>query len=205
MKTFIETALELLRKAAEQEGNQRKLAERAGVNPVTLSRWIAGSRTPKCDELGKVFDVLGISLSEPGVDTSEYIMVPKVDAKAGAGSSLVTDGAVRGYYAFRLQFLLREGISTDGSVLLDVSGNSMSPLIQNMDTILVDQTQREPKDGGIFLVGFGDELLVKRLQRTARGWLLVSQNTEYEPIHVEGSDMDNFRVYGRVRWFGRVV
>ena len=134
MKTFLETALSLLEKAVKQEGNQAKLAERAGINTVTLSRWLTRQRTPNCAELGKVFDVLGISLSEPGIDTAEYIMVPKVSAKAGAGSSLITENQVQGFYAFRLKFLQREGISTQNSVLMDVIGHSMSPLIQHMDT-----------------------------------------------------------------------
>ena len=52
--------------------------------------------------------------------------------------------------------------------MLDVIGNSMEPLIRHKDTILVDQSVKEPSDGKIFLVGLGEELLVKRLQRTAR-------------------------------------
>ena len=86
--------------------------------------------------------------------------------------------------------------------MLDVIGNSMEPLIRHKDTILVDQSVKEPSDGKIFLVGLGEELLVKRLQRTARGWLLRSENRD---VAVEGPDLEAFRVYGRVRWFGRVL
>ena len=205
MKTFFDSALDLLRKAVEQTGNRTKLAEMAGVQPVTLGRWLAGTRKPSLEEIGKIFDILGITLAEPGIDPATYEMIPKVEAKPGAGSSWITDGTVQGYYAFRLPFLQRVGISHKKSVLMDVIGQSMQPLIHEGDTILVDQSNTEPKDGFIFVVGLGDELLVKRLQRTARGWLLVSQNPDYSPIHVEGSDLENFRVFGRVRWFGRVV
>ena len=54
-------------------------------------------------------------------------------------------------------------------------------------------------------MGFGEELLVKRVQRTPRGWLLKSENRDFSDIVVEGPDLETFRVYGRVRWFGRVV
>ena len=74
-----------------------------------------------------------------------------------------------------------------------------------LPVILVDQQARDLIDGKIFLVGFGDELLVKRVQRTARGWLLRSENRDYADIPVEGQDLEAFRVYGRVRWFGRVL
>jgi len=205
MKTFIQSALDILEKAVKNVGNQNKLAERTGVNPVTLNRWLSGARSPKLAEIGKIFDALGVTLAEPGIDSAEYAMIPKVEAKAGAGSSLVTDGSVQGYYAFRHPFLHRVGISSSKSVMMDVIGESMQPLIMPGDTILVDCSQIEPKDGGIFLVGFGEELLVKRMQRTPRGWLLISQNPDYEPIHAEGADVDGLRIYGRVRWFGRVV
>ena len=99
----------------------------------------------------------------------------------------------------------RVGIHSKESVMLDVIGNSMEPLIRHKDTILVDQSVKEPSDGKIFLVGLGEELLVKRLQRTARGWLLRSENRDFADVAVEGPDLEAFRVYGRVRWFGRVL
>lgn len=197
--------MEILRNARDKAGNVAKLAEATGVNPVTLGRWFTGERKPTVAEIGKVFDQLGVTLSEPGIDPIEYEIIPKVEAKAGAGSSLITDGAVQGYYAFRRNFLSRVGIHAKQSIMLDVMGDSMQPLIMNGDTILVDRSQTSPQDGKIFLVGFGDELLVKRLQRTPRGWLLVSQNPDYASLPVEGADLDCFRIYGRVRWFGRVV
>ena len=108
-------------------------------------------------------------------------------------------------YAFRDDFLCRVGIHPKDSVMMDVLGHSMEPLIRHKDTILVDQSGKDLKDGEIFLVGFGEELLVKRVQRTPRGWLLRSENRDFVDIPVEGPDFENFRVYGRVRWFGRVM
>lgn len=181
------------------------LAKQTGISQASLSRAAQDKQELGLGAVAKLVDFFGLNVTEPGVDPMEYVMVPKVEAKAGAGSSLITDGEVQGYYAFRLNFLQRVGISTQSSILMDVVGDSMQPLILNGDTILVDQSQKDPKDGGIFLVGFDQELLVKRLQKTARGWLLVSQNPDFSPITVEGADLELFRVYGRVRWFGRVV
>ena len=128
-----------------------------------------------------------------------------VVAQAGAGSSLITSDEVLGMYAFRDDFLRRVGVHAKESVMLDVIGHSMEPMIRHKDTILVDQSVKELRDGDIFLVGFGEELLVKRVQRTPRGWLLKSENRDFSDIVVEGPDLETFRVYGRVRWFGRVV
>ena len=71
-------------------------------------------------------------------------------------------------YAFRDDFLRRVGVHAKESVMLDVIGHSMEPMIRHKDTILVDQSVKELRDGDIFLVGFGEELLVKRVQRTPR-------------------------------------
>ena len=75
--------------------------------------------------------------------------------------------------------------------MLDVIGHSMEPMIRHKDTILVDQSVKELRDGDIFLVGFGEELLVKRVQRTPRGWLLKSENRDFSDIVVEGPDLRN--------------
>lgn len=205
METFMESTLRALRAARDKAGSTAKLAELTGVQQVTLGRWLDGSRKPTVAELGKVFDRLGITLHEPGLDFMQFEMIPKVEALAGAGSSLVTSGETTGLYAFRQDFLRRIGVHANKCVMLDVSGESMQPLIMNGDTILVDTSQTTLKDGEIFLVTLGEELLVKRVQRTVRGWMLVSQNPNFAPMPVEECDLDSFVVRGRVRWFGRVM
>ena len=204
---YAEKILRILQNYVEREcnGNVTAAAARFGINPHTLRRWLIGDRAPTLTELGKALDLMGVDVPEHGTGLEGYEMIPKVTARAGAGSSLITSDEVLGYYAFRRDFLSRVGIHSKESVMLDVIGNSMEPLIRHKDTILIDQSAKELSDGKIFLVGFGDELLVKRLQRTPRGWLLRSENRDFADIPVEGPDLETFRVYGRVRWFGRVL
>ncbi|WP_288229666.1 S24 family peptidase [uncultured Desulfovibrio sp.] len=208
---IIKQVRKLLREYVDthHDGVVRRAAKDFGMEEgALLNQWLCGQRTPSLKSLAPILEKMGVTLQAPTLDPVEYVMIPKVAARAGAGSSLITEDTVHGYYAFRREFFRREHICGDKSVLLDVLGDSMAPLILNHDTILVDQSPSEVtelRDGNIYLVGFGDELLVKRLQRTPRGWLLVSQNQDYAPISVEGPDLENFRVYGRVRWFGRVL
>lgn len=204
---YAEKVLNILRSYVDREfnGNVTAAGNYFGINSHTLRRWLIGDRSPTLTELGKALDLMGIGVSEYEEGLGGYEMVPKVTARAGAGSSLITSDEVLGYYAFRRDFLNREGIHPKSSVMLDVMGNSMESLIRHKDTILVDQSIKEPSDGKIFLVGFGDELLVKRLQRTPRGWLLRSENRDFADITVEGPDLETFQIYGRVRWFGRVL
>ncbi len=205
MKSFFDTAIERLVTARNSAGSTAKLAEMAGVNPVTLGRWISGERKPTLSELSKVFDLLGISLSQPSVDVTQYAILPKVNVKASSESSLLTTDTVLGCYAFSHAFLRDIGIQAKDALLMDVPGDSMEPLVSDGDTLLVDISVRKPQDGKLFLLGLGEELLVRRLQKSPRGWLLVSQNPQYTSMPIEGDDLDAFRLYGRVRWFGKVV
>ena len=91
----------------------------------------------------------------------------------------------------------------DLDALYDDTNADLQKLRPELET--ARQSVKELRDGDIFLVGFGEELLVKRVQRTPRGWLLKSENRDFSDIVVEGPDLETFRVYGRVRWFGRVV
>ena len=199
---------ELVQNRLEELRLARKLsavAQQTGISQASLSRAAAHQQDLGLEAISRLVDFFGFTVSPPDIETSDYTMVPKVAARAGAGSSLVTGESVAGFYAFRQSFLSRAGINGEKSVLLDVLGDSMQPLIQNGDTILVDQSDTRLQDGKIYLVGLGEELLVKRLQKTVSGWLLVSQNGEYASIPVDDPENEAFRVHGRVRWFGRVL
>lgn len=205
MKTFYDSVLDCLREAKDKLGSVAKLSDLTGVPSNTITRWLNGDRSPGLAEIGRIMDKIGINISEPGIDITSYEMIPKVDAKAGAGSSLITDNRIQGLYAFRRDFLQRTGLKGKNCVLFDVMGESMQPLIMDKDTILVDTAQKELRDGKIFLVTLGDELLVKMIQRTPKGCLLVSQNPNFAPIPVESGEEGTFMVHGRVCWFGRVL
>lgn len=181
------------------------LAEQTGISQPTLSRAAKGENDLGLSSVSKLIDFFNLSVVEPGVNPLEFYLVTKVEAQAGAGSSFVTSDKIKGMYAFRRDFFQTAGINADKCVMFDVIGQSMQPLIMDGDTILVDESQKDLKDGEIFLVSLGEELLVKRVQRTPRGWLLISHNPDYAPIPIEQCDLAAFVVHGRVRWFGRVV
>lgn len=135
----------------------------------------------------------------------EYAFVPRAVAVAGAGESFVIDDGIAGYYAFRNEFLEKIHVRAKDAMMMYVSGDSMTPLICDGDTVLFNTKDTEPKDGFIYVCSFGDALMVKRLQKMPGGWQLCSENMRYSPLPIQGDDLNNFRVHGRVRWFGRVI
>ena len=198
----IANALE--RYCADKFPNNKSAAARAlGLtNSVTLNHWINKTRAPGIDALQPVFDALGWKVHFPSEDLSEYELIPKTSARAGAGSSHLIEDEQEGLYAFRKDFLGGLHISKN-SVLLDVLGDSMEPTLRSGDTILVDRSDIEIHDGQIYLVGFQQQLLVKRLFRTVEGVALKSDNPAYMTTAIPQEYMDDFVVFGRMRWMAR--
>ena len=206
MKNYDEIASGL-RTFAEKLGGKANLMRFLGAKKATIYRALDDEEPslPAPDVLCEWLDKINAQIVFPGEELDDFVMVPKVKAVAGAGASLETNGDISAYYAFRNDFLKREHINPKNSVMMLVRGDSMEPLIKEGDTILIDQNDKVPQDGRIFLVALGEELMVKVLQKIPNGWNICSINERYAPLSVQGDELDKFRVYGRVRWFGRVL
>lgn len=209
MKTFYDSSLDALRRVVDEQyaGNVAKASRDLGLKEsVILHQWLSGRRSPSLVALGPIFDQLHIKLAEPGAETFAFDYIPKVAAKAGAGSSLETSGETLGLYAFRRDYITQQGIHPKSSILLDIVGDSMEPLLRSGDTILVDQADKDVMDGKTYLVAYGDDLKVKSVFKTPRGLILRSENPRYADVLIEPHELGSYAViHGRVRWFGRMM
>lgn len=141
-------------------------------------------------------------MSPEAAPSMGYTLVPKVMARLCAGTgSLETEGKVIGYYAFKTDFLRRKG-RPKKMVLMDVTGDSMEPVLMDCDTVLIDESQRDIISGGMFAVGVDQEVFVKYLDKVPGKLILRSKNTSYAPIEVDmnGELTDSVRVIGRIVW-----
>ncbi|MDL2209976.1 helix-turn-helix domain-containing protein [Desulfovibrio sp. OttesenSCG-928-O18] len=141
-----------------------------------------------------------LPLPEAGLET---VMVPKVRATLCAGGgSFELEAVPVSEHPLPRAWLSRMG-SPNAMVFMDVIGNSMEPGIRDGDMVLVDQAAVEPTAKSILAVGYEDAIYIKRLERQANGFLLVSDNPDYAPIRVAGDEMASFRVIGKVVWLCR--
>jgi SOS-response transcriptional repressor LexA len=207
MGIFFKKAMELVAQEKERCGSFRALCVPLELNPTTVQKWFTetkgGSpRAPGIDQIGVIMDAMGAQIVLPQEELSEYELITKTSARAGAGSSHLIDDETEGLYAFRKDFLRSLRISKN-SVLLDVLGDSMEPTLRNGDTILIDRADTEVHDGLIYLVGFQQQLLVKRLFRDIAGLVLRSDNAAYRETLIPPEYMDDFVVFGRMRWMAR--
>ena len=204
---LVQEAMEFLDQVIEEQygGNVSRAAQDLGVPSQTLYAWVKyKTRTPNLKALEPILEKLNVRFQFPDRRNFEYDFVPKHSAKAGAGASLETSDAVEGLYAFRKDWMLAQGIHARSAVLLDVVGDSMEPLFFTGDTLLIDKSDTDVRDGMIYVVTLGDELRVKRIFKGLAGIILRSENSRYPDVHVTGPDLDTLRVHGRVRWCGKV-
>ena len=206
MKAY-EQLVNCLRQSAARAGGKAELMRFLGAKKATFYRALHDENPvlPSPDVLCEWLDKLHVNFALPGEELRQFVLVPSVKAVAGSGESLETDDHVQGYYAFRQDFFRKNGIHSKNCAMLLVRGDSMQPLIRDGDFILVDQGDRSPLDGLIYLLSVGGTLMVKRLFRLPMGWRLHSESRNYSPIDLQGDELGTVRVIGRVRWFGRVI
>ncbi|MBW2604769.1 MAG: helix-turn-helix domain-containing protein [Deltaproteobacteria bacterium] len=129
--------------------------------------------------------------------------VPKVNARLSAGGGSFEVGSeIKGYYGFRKDWLTTKG-SINKMVLMDIFGTSMEPEIKDGDTVLIDESQKNILAGAIYAVGIDDTIMVKRLEKHPNKLVLRSDNKEYSPIYLQGSEISSIRIIGKVIWICR--
>lgn len=190
--------------------DRAKMARFLGLSPTTATRFfnfLDGKSDTTFSAVCDWMERIGFTITPPDENLEGFSLVTMVEAEAGAGESFVTSGVSLGQYAFRDSFLKRERLRADKCVLMRVIGDSMLPLIREGDTILIDasETGHELRDGLVYVIGLDDVLMVKRLAKIPGGWRLCSENPERGNVDVLNDEMNSLRVYGRVRWCGRIL
>ena len=138
---------------------------------------------------------------DPAIDDAEYIMVPRLPVQLSAGSGTIAPEGEEpvDLLAFRREWMERNGLLPGKVSAVVVTGNSMTPTLADGDTVLVDHQRDEARQGGIFAVRRKRDLLVKRMQKEPHGgWMLTSDNEEYEPVDTG----QRFAIIGEIVWRG---
>lgn len=204
----------LLELARERGVSLSSLSDLLGRNPAYLQQFIKRGTPRKLEEADrrKLSQFFGIDDRElGGIEDNSYTLpgrkadsrwfdVPRLDIGASAGPGALPGGeeafdTVR----FSRRWLFEQGLEAGQLSLITVEGDSMEPLLNDGDQILVDRSERPFRDG-IHVVRMSDTLMVKRVARGQAGRLsLLSQNRAYPPLEVAAEDCE---VIGRVVWKG---
>ena len=191
------------------------LSDLLGRNPSYLQQFIRKGSPRRLEEqdratLARFFGVAedelrgsqenSYELSPAVAQSGDWFEVPRLDLGASAGQGRVAgDEVAFDTFRFSRRWLAEQGL--DGAQLsaITVAGDSMEPLLNDGDEILVDRAPRPFRDG-IHVVRLGDTLMVKRVAQAGAGRLaLLSQNLAYPPVEVAA---DEVAIIGRVVWKG---
>lgn len=174
-----------------RKGSPRKLEEQ---DRATLARFFGVDESELREAKEKSYEHPGRRLADAWVD------VPRLDLGAAAGAGRVP-GAEAAFDTFRFsrRWLEEQGLGRAELSAIRVEGDSMEPLLNDGDEILVDRSPRPFRDG-IHVVRLGDTLMVKRVASVGPGRVaLLSQNFAYPPVEVAAEEV---AIIGRVVWKG---
>lgn len=191
------------------------LSELLGRNPSYLQQFIRKGSPRKLEEEDRATLARFLGVGEEELreaqensyvkapkrqDEAEWVEVPRLDLGAAAGAGRVP-GAEAAFDTFRFsrRWLEEQGLARAELSAIRVEGDSMEPLLNDGDEILVDRAPRAFRDG-IHVVRLGDTLMVKRVASAGPGRVaLLSQNFAYPPVEVAAEEVV---IIGRVVWKG---
>ncbi|MFN3863409.1 MAG: helix-turn-helix transcriptional regulator [Erythrobacter sp.] len=204
----------LLALAQDRGVSLAALSELLGRNPSYLQQFIRKGSPRKLEEqdratLARFFGVGEEELRETQEksyakplrrESGAWLEVPRLDLGAAAGAGRVA-GAEAAFDTFRFsrRWLAEQGLESAQLSAIRVEGDSMEPLLNDGDEILVDRSPRPFRDG-IHVVRLGETLMVKRVASAGPGRLaLLSQNLAYPPVELAAEEVE---IIGRVVWKG---
>ena len=209
----------LLELSQERGVSLASLSELIGRNASYLQQFIRKGSPRKLEEgdRGILAEFFGVAESELGggdvvikeksydpnrraTEQTDWVEVKRLNIGASAGpGALPVDEAAFDAFRFSRRWMAEQGLADAQLSAITVEGDSMEPLLNNGDEILVDQTSRAFRDG-VHVVRLGETLMVKRVARAAAGrFALLSQNLAYPPVDVSA---DEIEIIGRVVWKG---
>lgn len=212
-------------------GNQsaNAFAREVDIGESLMRKYLAGA-TPGIDKVAQIAKVKGVALDwlingEGEMSTvelpqlpqrvqateleakSEFTLVPRLDVQASAGAGRVTIGEdPLEYLAFQSTWLRSRNINPAFARILTARGDSMEETIRDGDVLLVDTSINRIRDNTIYVIVYGDMVLVKRVHGRLNGSLqLISDNPRYPAEEVSAGEIEHLHVAGRVMWFGRSI
>jgi phage repressor protein C with HTH and peptisase S24 domain len=141
--------------------------------------------------------------TEPGV-----VAIPEVRVVAAAGGGSVAEYEPLGDNWFFPVAWLRHELRAKAADLkiISIDGDSMEPVLESGDKVLIDTSRVAPTPPGIFVLHDGLGLVAKQVEfipnTDPAGLVIKSANPRYQDYE---RTVDEVNIVGRVIWFARRV
>lgn len=139
------------------------------------------------------------------VDGREFVLLPRYDVTVSAGSgTVVRSEQVVDYLAFSADWFHKNvGISPASAALIEVRGDSMTPVLQDGELVIVDTSCDAFKDDAIYVLQYSGALRIKNVRRRLDGKIEIkSANEGYglELLTEQEAEAGTITIVGRARW-----
>ncbi|WP_375398660.1 helix-turn-helix transcriptional regulator [uncultured Sphingomonas sp.] len=177
------------------------LSRMLGRNAAYLQQFVRRGSPRRLEERDRRLLAAYLAIDEArlgGEADGALVMVPRIDARAAAGpGALVDNDRIVGEAWLDARVLARLGVDRNAVSMIEARGDSMAPLIEDGDALLVDTGDRLPGvRGEVFVLRISDALMVKRVRRAGAMLVVASDNPttpSLAPIPIQ-----DVRVIGRV-------
>lgn len=205
--------IERLRELASKVGSANALAKAAGISQSGIQRYLNGGEPSRkalvaiatagsvsIDWLATGRDTVNHTAEGPG-GMEDYAFVPLYDAQCSAGAGSWNENSrVLTHLSFTRYSLRKQGLTPDHLSAIRIDGDSMEPVLNSGDTVLIDHTRTTIEGEGIYVLRFDGHLYAKRLQRNFDGVVIISANKEYAPVTVPRDRLEELEVIGKAVW-----
>ena len=198
-----------------------KVLQIANATGVSVDWLATGKGRMRQDEWGDEIETAGggrdrqpwvevpssLGIAVEGADERTVVLPRLAVQLSGGPGAVLSEENVIGRVVFSRDWL-RERLSRaspTGLAIVGVTGDSMEPTIREGDDVMVDTGVTRFLDNAIYAMLWDDALVVKRLQRTIEGLVVISDNPAYGPQVLSRSDAEQLQIIGRVRWVGRLL
>ncbi|MFP4733345.1 XRE family transcriptional regulator [Pasteurella multocida] len=209
-----------IRELREQKKISRNaMAEKLSLSLSALQNWETNQTEPQASMIITLAKELGVSPNYllTGEDIPERILHVKSESPDEMDGEfewiddcrdvMVTAGygGINGDYPnikktkIEKSWLLARGFKAKDCGMYKVFGNSMDSTLKDEEDIIVHHPSKTLIDGQIFILNNKGAVLVKRIQLTFNGIVLISDNKrEYQPIQLTMEEANDLIVIGRV-------
>lgn len=201
-----------IKKYREEKGlSQVELAKKCGIGSGTLGDIERGANKSTPKTINKIIKALDITeeeaqdilqaflgstpkkLKSNALITNEQLINIPVKAIASAGNGYLNFGE-----DIKTVMIRKNGFD-ENCYLIEVSGDSMEPLIQDGAYIVVDPRETDLIENKIYVVDYDGQVYIKKVVKNEqlKAVILKSINPAYDDIYITEEMLTHFSIKGR--------
>ncbi|EFQ8336583.1 helix-turn-helix transcriptional regulator [Salmonella enterica] len=197
--------------------SKAELARKLGVSAQSVQYWTSGETFPRGKRLARLSEISGLpqswflgeaqspalSVTMSGTESADSVTFRVLDIEFSCGNGTT----VKGDFVDVVKSIeldpeyARQLVGSRPFKNIEIGnarGDSMSPTISPGDLLFLDKTISYFDGDGIYAFCFDGECYVKRLQKIGQKIIVLSDNPNYQPWHIEKEALNMLYIQSKV-------